>query len=558
MPKYLFAAEADKIQDFVFRSSRLSGVVGGSQLLTRFCREGAVELFKKYDGKPETDIIINDGGAFRIIFNNSTKAKKFGEELSELYRRIVGSSLTITEPVKLDDNFPFVSEEAQKELRKAKSACTIPTTSIHLPYIAFCASCGIAIANKRYSRRKNARPIYYCSSCFNKKNERDSEYEKLKNMKDNESFLGRFQKAVLSICHEKLEKDFKVSLPQETEDIGNFDITGKRYVAYLIADGNGMGVTFGNCPDEKIMKELSDTLPGVLYESLAAPCNFLVDRILEFNNSKEKKNNILPVLPLILGGDDLFALIPASWAIDFAYRFCKAYETKMTEKLDKLGLLGQGKTPTIAAAVVICKANYPYTLAHRQGEELLAEAKKLARGIEVNNNIRTSVLNFTVITGNEVIKHTSEYELSEVRPTARPYLINNILPEEIEMMGIPIHKLIDNRYELSALSSKRCSELNRLYDNVIKFCNINEIKQYWKPQLTELLNRIELRQKSVHPVLRKTLVQLGDMAEEENGYWREINRGSISKLFFGHGLPDLLQIWDYAFDLSKNINEYRG
>jgi hypothetical protein len=37
--RYLIAAEADRIQDLIFRSSRLREVVGGSQLLSRFCQD---------------------------------------------------------------------------------------------------------------------------------------------------------------------------------------------------------------------------------------------------------------------------------------------------------------------------------------------------------------------------------------------------------------------------------------------------------------------------------------------------------------------------------------
>lgn len=36
MARYLLAAEADQIQDFIFRASHLREVVGGSQLMTRF------------------------------------------------------------------------------------------------------------------------------------------------------------------------------------------------------------------------------------------------------------------------------------------------------------------------------------------------------------------------------------------------------------------------------------------------------------------------------------------------------------------------------------------
>ncbi len=77
MIRYLLAAEADKIQDFLFRSSKLREVVGGSQLLTRFCDEAALHLLEKY-GLPKEDIITADGGGFRILFDDYDKAESFG------------------------------------------------------------------------------------------------------------------------------------------------------------------------------------------------------------------------------------------------------------------------------------------------------------------------------------------------------------------------------------------------------------------------------------------------------------------------------------------------
>ena len=47
MPRYLLAAEADKIQDFIFRAAKLREVGGPSRLLARFCVEGVNALIKE-------------------------------------------------------------------------------------------------------------------------------------------------------------------------------------------------------------------------------------------------------------------------------------------------------------------------------------------------------------------------------------------------------------------------------------------------------------------------------------------------------------------------------
>lgn len=46
MTGYLLAAEADKIQDFVFRASHLREVSGASALLDRFCEQAPQALLR--------------------------------------------------------------------------------------------------------------------------------------------------------------------------------------------------------------------------------------------------------------------------------------------------------------------------------------------------------------------------------------------------------------------------------------------------------------------------------------------------------------------------------
>lgn len=61
---YLLAAEADRIQDLVFRSSSLREVVGGSQLLSRFCDEVPVQLAARLG--IDAQAVTSGGGSFHI------------------------------------------------------------------------------------------------------------------------------------------------------------------------------------------------------------------------------------------------------------------------------------------------------------------------------------------------------------------------------------------------------------------------------------------------------------------------------------------------------------
>ena len=70
--------------------------------------------------------------------------------------------------------------------------------------------------------------------------------------------------------------------------------------------------------------KLSYKLDLAIRRALAKPTM----KIMKYNQL-DNRTNFIPVLPLILGGDELFALIPAPWALDFALSFCRAYEQEM-------------------------------------------------------------------------------------------------------------------------------------------------------------------------------------------------------------------------------------
>lgn len=560
MSRYLLAAEADKIQDFIFRAAKLREVVGGSRLLSRFCRVGVDALIKhKTHATANIQEIISDGGAFRFVFDTKDQAEAFGQDLAELYRRCAGGILTVAEPVKYDDaTFKECNDQAQEKLREAKSVGDKAATAVHLPYIAFCASCGSAIATEHQIPSEQAeRANYLCADCRNKTEEKFDQ---------DTFFMGAFRKA--------LEKQLQLQAKEgllpgnlDTKTRDWVDVIGKAdprsYVAYLVADGNGMGKLFSECSTPDKLKNLSEGLTVALRESLALPCATMLQ-----NQEEIRKLNALPVVPLILGGDDLFALLPAPFAIDFATHFCQTYEKKLEAVLAKLEInLTIGKKPTIAAAVVICKSNYPHTLAHQRGEAALKEAKEMSRRIEVHLDKRVSILNFIVVTGNQVIADDGDEIQQEYSQTLRPYFVSEDAPDE---WGINIEPLLEARFALRGLPGKRRAEFKRLYDDLPednkKPSEDGKFKSDWKPDFDQLIKRLRVRDDSTQTddsfnrdddlptALRKSLKLLG-ANKKTVCYLKEVTR-AMSEYWHGHGLPDLLEAWDFAYKIDKPSGDY--
>lgn len=540
--RYLLAAEADRIQDFIFRSSRLREVVGASQLLTRFCDEGAPLLLEqpKYGGDRKRDLVVNDGGSFRILFDDRDKAKQFGADLAELYRLTVDGAISVAEPVAVDGDFRDANKAAGNALRRAKSHRVGAVAEAHMPYAAFCASCGVGLAEQHgrlADEPSSVRPRYLCLACQTKALERSE---------NKHTLLGQFLEEVVGSATAAESFEW----PKDADEVGVYD--ARNYVAYLVADGNNMGQLFDACISQHQISGFSTGLTPATRCSLAAPTRHVMQW------SREKKDWLAPVLPLILGGDDLFALIPAPYALDFARRFCLAYEDQLKKLVDEIKLTAQ---PTVAAAVVICKSKYPYTLAHRRAEELLKQAKRQCKLLAAETGEQLSAVNFEVILGNRLagLEDEGSERRKAVRATLRPYWVvrdGATLSPQAEKYGLDLRRLLEQRWALKNVPNKRLIELRKRFESLppgITVTTRQEALKSWTAGLELLLKRSG---RETGAALRATLATLGQPFEQvgDAHHWRELQRNGDKPL--SHGMLDLLEMWDFAQDLDKGPDEY--
>jgi hypothetical protein len=583
MSRYLVAAEADKIQDFIFRSARLQEVVGGSNLLTRFCKEGIETLLAAKESvygkekeivngeeKRNWKIVASDGGSFRIWFDKKENAKTFQHDLAEFYRRVADSSLTVaTKPEEYDETvkekFGEANDNVTYELRKAKSSSRHARVVAHIPQMAFCASCGLAIAIKHEAYYEEERGKYLCDACIKKRDERleyfvgPEEYDPEKK----DFFINQFRDKIRT-QHSALA-EVKLWVPADAVDaIGQFD--PRRYVAYLVADGNNMGKFFHACRTEDDLRELSETLPEVVQVSLAHPMNLLKQHTNEIAGEREikikiKRNgkiisrpmplkDVLPVVPLILGGDDIFALLPAPYAVDFTRLFIEKYQELMAPALQRLTI---AEKPTISAVVVICKSNYPYKLAHQHGHELLSRAKKMAKRYDATPR---SVIDVEVILSSErrTFDEPGDESKQLYRSSMRPFWADGASTDA----GILIKQLIDTRWLLNELPHKRLAQLRRLYSRE-NLPTDDKSLAHWNKDLARLLQRIarmegaeaQSSESGMAGKVKKALTDLGDGDENgKDGHWKTLKR--VGDIPYAHALPDLLRMWDYCYSLDSD------
>lgn len=478
------------------------------------------------------------------MFDTSEKAIQFGSLLAEMYRLTTGGSLSVIPfPEKFNEqaeaDFARASQTAQEQLRQVKRHKSGSVTTAHFPYVALCAACGVGLAARHQKRHdKEPRGEYLCPVCLAKGVERRQE--------SLDNFLRPFMQTV--IRDKQAGRLYKWPGGDQangsedadpTADIGRLD--PRRYVAYLVADGNNMGKVFDQCSAAQ-MCQLSEGMTTALRESLAAVTHTL----------KREQSAIdvdfIPTLPLILGGDDLFALIPAPWALDFAQVFCREFEQRMTALVDSLQLTKRTALPermTVTAVIVICKESYPFYLAHAVGMDRLKKAKQVAKRLarEAGQKM-SSLVDFEVILGSQAgVKPMS----GVYRPSLRPYWVTDQpVPAG---WGVKLEALLKHRLTLLILPQKRLAQLRSLYKpSVLPQKEGDDTLPRWVARRDGVLKRIGRSEKALTAV-QEAFQALGGDA------WLESSRTADTE-WYGHGLPDLLTAWDFAYQISEPRQHY--
>ncbi len=514
MTRHLVAADADQIQNLLLRSSHLREVIGGSMLLTRFCQGVKQEL--------RTDAIISAGGNFRLAFDSPEQARQFKESLAEDFRAQSGGTLTTAGPLAYEPvQFEPANRQLQQDLRLAKLSRSGEEAVAHMPFMALCASCGVELATRHATPTpelpldRQERPIYLCATCNAKALERRD---------DRPGFFDDFRSAI-GAMHPDLKPLRNPGDPAEA--VGKFDWS--RYVGYILADGNGMGKLFDQCRSEEALADLSQALDRALWAGLAEPINHLLERLDE----RKQKPNWMPIVPLIVGGDDLLALVPARYALDIARRIGEQFERSLNAGA------------TIALSVIICQNHYPYSLAYERGKHLLKASKRIGKAFGL------STVTFEVIKGNALADGDEEGQGSRPRSTLKPYVIG--APEKIaaaETRGfLPLSVALDQRLALKNLPGKRLNELRRLFDQV----NAHDYDpERWQSNLQALRHRIDREE------LGAGLAALGvETARHGDTIWRSVLLPYKTDPHLAHGMPDVIEAWDYAYQLHVPDQLYR-
>ena len=142
--------------------------------------------------------------------------------------------------------------------------------------------------------------------------------------------------------------------------------------------------------------------------------------------------DLVPVVPVLVGGDDVTVYTDGRYAIPFAEAYIRHYEelTEKDELLKQLAVVAGAKKAgplTASAGAAIVGRNFPFHIAYDLAEELVSRGKELGK---YPGTVPCSTINFHVLRDATVLYPDDTLDEYKGR-TQRPFLIGCYAPERI-------------------------------------------------------------------------------------------------------------------------------
>jgi hypothetical protein len=432
--------EVVSIQKYVFGSNKLKENLGASWLIQQIYKDPLREAVKKvlpsingYDfdawWKSPDVIQMNNGADFEIGYigggnallffkeEEKTEGEKAKEFIKEWTKSLLVQSPGVVTAVACDEfdlnnNFPDEISKIFKGLHQNKYS-QIPQTIIPRHGItAECSHSGYSmdIWNDKAPTKEDK--DYVSSVAYAKINSSNEATKKLEDgLKD-----------VLND---------KYCFTDELDNLGQQ--TGESHIAVVHIDGNGMGKRFQEANSLPNLRNLSFSVKSITDNSFEKLIKHIVDNFPKIQEAlgytdkskwpkkKDSTGNdkdVLPIRPIIIGGDDIAFVSEGRLGIYFAKLFLEFFETEGEKVSDKKGL-------SACAGIAITKTKYPFYRGYQLSEELCSNAKQIRKGKKDNG----SWLDFHVAYGGfsgtleEIRKNHHKAPMGEL--CFRPYKIKD-------------------------------------------------------------------------------------------------------------------------------------
>ncbi|MBT8225755.1 MAG: hypothetical protein HKP61_22355 [Dactylosporangium sp.] len=164
---------------------------------------------------------------------------------------------------------------------------------------------------------------------------------------------------------------------QEFDALANLGEAGgnRNHLATVSIDGNAIGALFRRIldgADPAAKQHASRAVAEATRQALLTATRAVLP--------EAGGSGSVPVIPHVLGGDDLLVSVVADRAWRFATAYLSAFERHLRESADLQVARDGGDGPTASAGVVFARATFPFRRAVELSESLLRQAKRAHAG----------------------------------------------------------------------------------------------------------------------------------------------------------------------------------
>lgn len=385
----LVALDTDHIKQYVFATDKLKEIRGASSILDRLNREEMERVVQRSDRSAKTIYTNGGSGLFLVATDKADEIRQTIHQ--EFYRQTIGGA-TVTYAIQEipgsikdpeHDGLEDVLELLRYRLREAKDAQLIqdPVALPSQVFMQSCDSCGMRYAEVRDEdeRRDPAvRGNRYCKVCFQKRIEDDAVKASIAGKKfDKSSTL--WNRLIECLHNAGYKPPPGTDRPEDFNVFQNFG-NAKDYIGLIYADANNMGHEVQDFHTLPKLKDFADKVDSSIYQAVCdaiqkhLPVRQLPQQELPDTTKSSNKNtsphHVFPFDILLLGGDDLVMVTPASSAMDVALTTAKRFK-ELTQ-----GWGPDGKGYTLSVGVILAPIKYPFGLLQELAETTLKAAKK--------------------------------------------------------------------------------------------------------------------------------------------------------------------------------------